>query len=205
MRLPVSIAGHALIILCAATLPLVAQDDPEREGPTVLTLVPYAGGHLPTRMLLVDQVAGGGWDAELGYLIGARLEIPVRSRLAAHLDAGYAHSWIRGVGAAYGTLIVAGHFVGLSGRLAYEVVSPRSPVSLTLVGGGGWIRHWISSPNPLVQNWPAAVGAVQIGWRVSRDLTLITGAELWLYSADFKGANTAPAAQRDLRLSLGIK
>jgi hypothetical protein len=203
--LPVRIVGYALIILCAAALPVAAQEDPEREGPTVLTLVPYVGGNVPTRMLLVDEEAGGGWDAKVGSLLGARLEIPVRNRLAVHLDAGYAHAWIKGVGAAYGTLDVAGHFVGLSGRLAYQVVSPRRPVSLALVGGGGWIRHWISSPNPQVQNWPAAVGAVQVGWRVSRDITLITGAELWLYSADFKGANTAPAAQRDLRLSLGIK
>ncbi|MDZ4673435.1 MAG: hypothetical protein SGI84_03210 [Gemmatimonadota bacterium] len=187
-----------------ATL-LEAQGEPERGGPTVIMIVPYAGVSIPTHTLLVATDGEGGWEARTGYVLGARLQIPIRPRLEAHADIGYARSRVQGIGSSNGSQSGYANFLGVSARLAYQITPVRRRgVSVALNAGGGWIRHWIASPQPAISNWPAAVAGVQVGVPFIRGVRLTLGAESWLYNAKFDGPDPVKTGQQDFRITVGV-
>lgn len=200
-RLPALVA----LLMGSSVALLVAQEERERAGPTVIMIVPYAGANIPTKTLLVDSDGVGGWEADVGYVLGARLQVPIRRRLEARADLGYARSKVRGIGSGNSTLSGNANFLGVSARVAYQVTPVRRRgVSLGFNAGGGWIRHWIGSPRPAISNWPAAVAGVQVGVPFIRGIQLSVGAETWLYSAKFDGPDPVTTGQQDFRITVGV-
>ena len=192
-------------LVAASLVPaLAAQEAPEGRRPAVIMIVPYAGMSVPTRTFLVDDDVNGGYDLRIGYLLGVRLQVPIRPRLAAHADIGYAASALRGFGPIYSGVKSTAHFVGLSARLAYQLTPVRSRVSLALNAGGGWMRHWIASPNPNYQNWPAAVAGIQVGVPLKQGMRIALGVESYLYVAHFGGADPVSTRQQDFRFTVGL-
>lgn len=172
-----------------------------RTGPA---FVPYAGVHVPGTTLLQDDDLDGGWDARAGLVYGARLEVPLGSRLGVQGDVGYATSRVVGFGPGYEDFEVDGHFLALTARLAWRVTSPRSPVAFSVHGGGGLMRHWVSSPNPTHSTWPTAVAGAITRVRVTPRIELALGAETYLYTAKFEGEEPRSRGQRDYRFTVGV-
>lgn len=195
----------ATVLVAVQTPSAEAQGDPERGGPTVIMIVPYAGASIPTHTLLVDTDGGSGWEAKMGYVLGARLQVPIRPRLEAHADIGYARNKIQGIGSANGSQSGYANFLGLSARVAYQITPVRRRgVSVAVNAGGGWIRHWIASPVPDISNWPAAVAGIHVGVPFMRGIHLALGAETWIYNAKFDGLDPVTTGQQDFRITVGV-
>lgn len=182
--------------------PVAAQSPPGvRQGPA---FVPYVGLHLPANPLLQDDDIAGGWQGQAGLLMGGRLEFPAGPRLLLQGDAGYATSRVAGFGPGYEDFEVDGHFLALTGRVAYRLTGRRSPVALSVHGGGGLLRHWVSSPNPTYSTWPVAVAGASGRFRLAPQIELAVGAETQFYRAKFGGPEPRSTGQRDYRLTLGL-
>jgi len=197
----------ALLLAGALAVPLVvspagAQAPPGvRRGPA---FIPYVGLHLPANPLLQDDDIAGGWQARAGLLMGGRVELPAGPRLLLQGDAGYATSRVAGFGPGYEDFGVDGHFLALTARAAYRLTGRRSPVALTVHGGGGVMRHWVASPNPTYSTWPVAVAGAAGRFRLAPQIELSVGAEAQFYSAKFGGEEPRSTAQRDYRITLGL-
>jgi len=168
-------------------------------------IVPYAGVAIPTQTLLVDTDGGGGWEAQVGYVLGGRFQLPIRPRVEAHVDLGYARSKVQGIGSGNSDQTGYANFLGVSARAAYQITPVRGRgVSVAVNAGGGWIRHWIASPVPDISNWPAAVAGVQVGVPFMRGIRLVLGAETLIYNAKFGGPDPVTTAQQDFRFTVGV-
>ncbi len=203
-RTPARRLALLLVSSLAGATAVTAQEEPERGGPTVIMIVPYAGISIPTRTLLPDDDGGSGWEARTGWLLGGRLQVPIRPRLEAVADLGYARSEIRGIGSGNANQTGKANFLAVTARATYQVTPMRSRVMVAVNAGGGWIRHWIASPQPDASNWPTAVAGVQAGVPFMRGIRLVLGAEALIYNAKFGGPDPVTTAQQDFRFSVGV-
>jgi hypothetical protein len=195
-RSPRAVAASVLAIVSLSGTPLLAQG---------ISLSPTIGVYVPTQELISSASAGAIPKQEISITVGGRLGIWFGSRVGLEGSADYAPSRLKF--SATGQSQQDANVLSGSGKLTIYLLPEKGPVSFRITGGVGVVsRSGTAYANVADKTDIGGTGGAALGLRLGPLLSVVVGAEDYVYKPNFTGGlvNGLEQMQHDIHLSLGI-
>jgi hypothetical protein len=172
-----------------------------------ISLSPTIGVYIPTQQLITAATAGTVPKQEISVTLGGRLGIWFGSRIGVEGSADYAPSRLKFGAAGPVPVGQAANILSGSGKLTIYLLPEKGPVSFRITGGVGMIKRSGAAYATLVDKTDiGGTGGAALGLRLGPILSVVIGAEDYVYKPTFGGGLVAGIRQmqHDIHLSLGI-
>ena len=169
-----------------------------------ISLSPTIGVYIPTQELLTSASTGTLPKQEISFTLGGRLGIWLGSRIGIEASGDYAPSKLKFSAAGQSTQdanILTG-----SGKVTIYLLPETGIVSFKVTGGVGLVqRSGAAYANVIDKRDIGGTGGAALGFRLGPILSVVVGAEDYIYKPTFGGGLAGLAKmQHDIHLSFGI-